>query len=400
MPSLGLTATHFRTGFYGERVAQIENAIFAACGQEESDEFLRRAAALEPGELYFLVVRRNRPVVFLEDVNETAFMPIREQLTQKLAADGWLSKTFASADGIRHLKMPHLKRLAARLRVPRSGKKEDLVAKVLLSADALRAAEELFDGQVFRLTDQAMRLLSFGFDSPVSIPPRLPKLSAKSSGSWFRLRRTRVALPFCFRPEHPASCGFADFAIWAAFAPQEARGWFDEALMNAFEYSWRSLLPWVPAVGARMTPPEFARLEPAHRTLHREFRGWGNLFFWGAWAGLNDEPLLFKILPPAAKRAPIARHWVLPDGRTPRVYRFDEIAFQEREFLPEVDQDDDEDGDATLKRELQRANIGIQWADDCGELALLHKGFGFDREGSVTFVALDHSEWSKQHSMP
>jgi len=419
MPGPQLTDDSFRDGFYGAQVATLENGVRAALSRIPADPFLRRAALLEPGALYLLVTRERhaKPLLYVEDINETGLIDARESLVHALAEAGWMRM------GVHHLeaelpalKLPELKNLARHLGARVTLRKAELVRELLAHPEGIQqAVAEVVGGRVFSLTTDARRLLRAEFvpriddaapsRRPVAgFPPPLPS-QRRGTVPWYTLRKPPAGeVPVRFRPEHPRRFGQEDFAIWAAFAPSEAAGWYSEALLAAFEYSWRSLLPFAAPLPVDVTPTYFAQHVRAHELLRREFRAWGGVFFhiWqSALLGPQEEPCFYKLLPLSVRGERIARHWVLPDGCTPRVYRLEEVAFLARDFIDTdaelAEDDEDEDWETLLlRRGFARPNLGIQWPDDFGDLVVLPGDWGFKADGSLGYISAGHCQWRTQ----
>lgn len=236
---------------------------------------------------------------------------------------------------------------------------------------------------------------------PMAVAPRrspsalsVPSVPTRLSPDWFAARANRgEGVPFAFLPEHPKSFKPADFAIFAAAMPARAREVFEPTLLDAFEYSWRSLATQVGQVPERL---DFASLlaVSADVWLAREFRNWGDLLGMIWVSGPAAEPLVFKSYPSAERSWRIAAtHWYLEDG-TPKVYHLAELALQER-LIVEVNEDADDPWDEYPVASVPFPNLGPQLAEDEGLVLLLYPGFGF-RGGEIHYCGSEHDEWASQ----
>jgi hypothetical protein len=203
---------------------------------------------------------------------------------------------------------------------------------------------------------------------------------------WYRVRTERREPPFHFRPEHPRSFKFQDFAIWAAFHPDEAARLFSPSLLDSFAGSWRSLLSLLGLKTPCCSAGDFVIREDLRSPLVAEFRFWGNLFS-AIWAvpGLTEEPLLFKLVPPACRSWAAAKLWMMPDTVTPRTYTFNELSQAPRVYVP-LNEESDDPWEEVPNTILAAPNIGPQLADDPMELLVLMPGYGFDASGSITHL--------------
>jgi hypothetical protein len=186
-----------------------------------------------------------------------------------------------------------------------------------------------------------------------------------------------------------------DLAIFAAAQPEEAKSYFDESLVDAFTYSWRSLAAIVDEIPTGL---DFESVEAASRGgwLRGEFRNWGYLFL-SAWLSSNGKaPLLCKLYSPIESQWGVpSAHWRL--GDSPRVYRLEELALQER--LVAVAREDAEDPcDEYPQLVVKSPNIGPQCAVDGGALILLLPGYGF-HHGKLEFIGIGHDEWLSQQRL-
>jgi hypothetical protein len=201
-------------------------------------------------------------------------------------------------------------------------------------------------------------------------------------------------VPFSFRPEHPRRCSHPDFALFAAANPDEARQYFDESLVAAFHYSWRTLAS---LVGERVSDDDSygSVLRAATNPwLHIEFHHWG-LILANIWAGI-ERLLVFKLFGALERTWNIpSSHWLLDDGITPRVYRMEELALEERQIVqPSEDADDPVDEYPTLS--VVHPNIGPQHPGESSGLALLMPGYGFVN-GKLHYIDVGHDEWVLQN---
>ena len=217
----------------------------------------------------------------------------------------------------------------------------------------------------------------------------------RSTNAWFKVQKVSNNLPFEFRPDHPKNFHHSDFGIWAAFDPGAASQVFSPVLMEVFAYSWRTMARLAGYTRVPSSPAE-ARSYGVVNELKAELGSWGNLLTHLWIAPHHEEPCLYKLIPAALVSWPAFRCFRQPDGRTPRAFRFEELAFSEREYVgrnPNSDDPDDEWPNLTLKQ----PNLGIQLEVDDSLLTALPRGWGFDSRGSMTFIGLSHDEWRKQN---
>ncbi len=232
-----------------------------------------------------------------------------------------------------------------------------------------------------------------GSRAALPVPPRLSRLSP----DWFRLRTDRRdRLPFAFRPEHPTALASRDMAIFAAGMPEAARDVFDASLLDAFEYSWRSLAARVGEVPKKVDL-EWAKGAAESGWLSHEFRSWGDLLA-ALWAWPTDrEFLVTKCYPADQERWAIpSAHWYLADG-TPKVYRLEELVVCER-VIAEVDEDVDDPWDAYPGLTVSHPNLGPQFAEDDGLVLPLPAGWGF-RGRERSYCGEDHDELRRQRTL-
>lgn len=224
----------------------------------------------------------------------------------------------------------------------------------------------------------------------------VPPLPSQLSPDWFRLRTgRRDRLPFAFRPEHPTTLASRDMAIFAAGMPEAAREVFDESLLDAFEYSWRSVAAKVGELPAKVDL-EWAKGAAGWGWLSHEFRSWGDLLA-VLWAWPSDrEPLVTKCYPADQERWAIPRaHWYLGDG-VPKVYRLEELVLCERIFA-EVDADADDPWDVYPALTVPNPNLGPQFAEDEGLVLPLPAGWGF-RGRERSYFGENHDELRRQRT--
>lgn len=223
-------------------------------------------------------------------------------------------------------------------------------------------------------------------DSPGAID-EAGRVTAGDGGTsaWWTIRTTSRALPFQFRRGHPTSFKPKDFAIWALVEPDGAARVFQPVLLDAFAYSWKGLLALLDAGDPELNVEALDALDDAEQAIRLELRFWGNLFS-AAWLGSRTgEPRLFKLIPPSFRTWAAARMWLMPDGVTPRVYTFGELARARRVFIP-LNPESDDPWEEIPNADPGVPNIGPQLVDDPMELALLMPGFGFDAHGKITYV--------------
>ena len=95
---------------------------------------------------------------------------------------------------------------------------------------------------------------------------------------------------------------------------------------------------------------------------------------------------------------PLKKFWCLEDKVTPRVYKFEELAFNERDYCPYYDEDEAEENEE-LFLDLKFPNLGIQYPDDTGMLSVLPPGWGFDLNGHLIYKSIGFSEYKRQCSL-
>ncbi|NNC17831.1 hypothetical protein HJC22_19135 [Corallococcus exiguus] len=207
------------------------------------------------------------------------------------------------------------------------------------------------------------------------------------------MQKPSAALPFSFLPEHPKRFHSRHFAMWAAFAEPEARKVFSGVLLDVFSYSWRTLASLA----------GYSRLPVSARQAEEEIQGElrAELTSWGELLGMvwrlcpDEEPVVYKLFGSEVAGWPAFRPFRLTDGVTPRVFRFEELAFNERAYVLQNSEWDDPD-DEWLRVRPQAVNLGTQLQVDNSLLLALPRGYGFNSAGSLSFIALGHDEWQRQ----
>jgi hypothetical protein len=202
-----------------------------------------------------------------------------------------------------------------------------------------------------------------------------------STNEWFRVQKNNGDCPFKFKDSHPNRFHPTDFAVWAAYHPKAARRYFSPVLMNVFEYSWKTLAEMT-GEKPKLTLPSFAESIKDYPWLLQEFRLWGNLFSYLFIGKFEKSPLIYKTLSPSIRSFQVSKPWRCQDGVTPKLYSFEELAFQKRWIIAEQD-----DTDIRL-RDIEIPNIGNQYFDDSSTLVLLIEGMGFDEKGHLSFLPL------------
>jgi len=114
----GLNDACFRRGFYGERVAALENAIDVALSRMSGDPLLIRAKALQPIELYLLVTlaQTGKALFHVDQINFTSMIAQRQTLVERLADSGWLDLGIHDVPTqLGLLRLDELRKLSSRL---------------------------------------------------------------------------------------------------------------------------------------------------------------------------------------------------------------------------------------------------------------------------------------------
>lgn len=223
-----------------------------------------------------------------------------------------------------------------------------------------------------------------------------------STKNWFHINKKKNGIPFNFRDDHPKIFHYVDFAIWCALHPKTARRYFSSILMDAFEYSWKTL-----AVKTGEIPKgslkDFADDIDSYPWLQKEFDLWGIVFSY-LWVNPQPdfEPVLYKTTPKNEKDWQINKAWTCEDGLSPKVYKFSELAFLDRSIYIVSDHYVAEDDIDYLDNEQARLvdvgvpNIGTQLIENTSGMGLLFENFGFDEKGGITWKKLRHNEYLNQ----
>jgi hypothetical protein len=181
-----------------------------------------------------------------------------------------------------------------------------------------------------------------------------------------------------------------------AARPNEAKEYFDESLVAAFQYSWRTL-----AIRIGANVPEHDDYRSLMRAalngwLAVEFSNWG-LIFTTVWMGSGTRPLLVKLFGAIEGTWHIpSSHWLLRDG-TPRAYCLEELALVERE-IAQVSESADDPVEEYSTLAVTHPNVGPQHPAEGRVLALLMPGFGFV-QGKLEYIKSGHDEWLWQQRM-
>jgi hypothetical protein len=132
-------------------------------------------------------------------------------------------------------------------------------------------------------------------------------------------------------------------SVWVANHPREARLVFAESLLARFEYDLRAV---------RSLEEGFSRAS------EQEITNW-NCIFWTAFDATADPDgyYLFKIYPHGmALPRELQRFWYLPDGRTRRVYKLQDLANNPKEYR--VFEGDEDDWESPAILGVSNPNIG------------------------------------------
>lgn len=211
---------------------------------------------------------------------------------------------------------------------------------------------------------------------------------------WFRVKRDRMDLPFKFKSNHPKSFNPFDFGIWAAFCPDQARLFFSKVLVDCFESSWKELSNIThEKIGSDMA--YFSKSIDSYPWLKQEFSLWGSIFssLW-VYPDQNEAPLIYRLIPKYFQNWKISNPWYCRDGFTPRVYKFEELAFQGKSLY--FADENDSCLDEGLITEVSPPIIGSQYLEDSSSLLFVMKGFGFNDKGGISYKGVLHDQYAVQ----
>jgi hypothetical protein len=208
--------------------------------------------------------------------------------------------------------------------------------------------------------------------APTIGAPSILVLSSKASSTWHTLK-----------PGSVRTKGFNMnmIADWVDENPGDARRVFDDWLLDVFEYNLRVI--------RCLEEEAFSSGVPG------ELRSWSELFSFVTHGFDNPRKRPFYKIYPRQDPLPeeLRRFWYLPDGITPRVYDFEELAHNPKEYV-RFDDYDYTGYPATLG--TSSPNIGPQYRDDDGILLSLSPGSGFNDKGLIAFIAPNHLQLDAQ----